>query len=409
MPAAIVGLAARVRERGGRVYVVGGSVRDHLRGVPVVDWDVEVFGLPQPDLVRVLKHGGSVNEVGRSFGVFKWRPRRQPDLLLDVSIPRRDSKAGPGHRGIAVEGDPTMTIEEAARRRDLTINAMMWDVTDERLVDPYGGREDLDAGVLRAVDDATFLEDPLRALRVVQFAARFDMAVHPSLLALCRSATLHELPAERIQGEWGKLLLKGERPSVGLRVARDADILTRVFPEVAALETDEVVDALAAGPRRSVAAESAGRAWTLMLAGWLHPASPDAVSATLDRLWLHTFGGYAVREKLDGVVRAWRDPIATDADLRRLSTRAEVQLVVHLRAAVEKADLSRTLARARELSVLTERPAPLLLGRHLQKLGIGDGPRMGRLLAAVYDRQLDGTVTDVESAIAAAKDLAQTA
>jgi len=374
--------------------------------VPVADWDVEVFGLPQQDLLRALRKGGAVSEVGRSFGVYKWRPRSAPGLSIDVSIPRRDSKAGPGHRGIAVVGDPDMPIEEAARRRDLTINAMMWDVSAGVLVDPYEGRRDLEAGVLRAVDEHTFLEDPLRALRVVQFAARFEMNAAPSLVDLCRQADLHELPAERIQGEWGKLLLKGRRPSIGFQFARDAAILARVFPEVAALDTDRVVDALAAGPRAATAASSEGRAWTLMLAGWLHPAEPNAVGATLDHLWVHTFAGYAVRDQLEGVLRTQRDPIATDADLRRLSTRAEVWLALLLRGAVEDADPSAAIARATELGVLTERPAPLLLGRHLQKLGIADGPHMGRILAAVYDRQLAGTITDLDGALAAARELA---
>ncbi len=385
---------------------MGGSVRDHLRGVPVADWDVEVFGLPQQELVRALRKAGAVSEVGRSFGVYKWRPRGARSLSIDVSIPRRDSKAGPGHRGIAVVGDPDMTIEEAARRRDLTINAMMWDVSAGEFVDPYRGSDDLDAGLLRAVDEHTFLEDPLRALRVVQFAARFEMTADPALVALSRRADLHELPAERIQGEWGKLLLKGRRPSIGFRFARETDILARVFPEVATVDSDRVIDALAAGPRAAIAAGSEGRTWTLMLAGWLHPADPTAVLATLDRLWLHTVGGYPVRDQLEGVIRAWRDPIATDADLRRLSTRAELWLVLLLRAAVDETDLSPTIARANELGVLTERPAPLLLGRHLQKLGIAAGPHMGRILTAVYDRQLDGAVTDLDGALAAAKEIA---
>jgi tRNA nucleotidyltransferase (CCA-adding enzyme) len=373
--------------------------------VPVADWDVEVFGIAQEDLVRLLRKIGAVSEVGRSFGVYKWRPRAAPESLVDVSIPRRDSKTGPGHRGIAVMGDPLMTIEEAARRRDLTINALMWDVTERTLVDPFRGRADLEAGVLRAVDEQTFLEDPLRALRVVQFAARFEMQADPSLVALCRRADLDELPAERVQGEWGKLLLKGRRPSIGLAFARDARILERVFPEAATLETDQVLDALATGPRAEIAATSEGRAWTLMLAGWLHPATPAAVTATLDRLWLHTFGGYAVREQLVSLVRSWRDPLSTDADLRRLSTRAEVWLVLLLRAAVERVDHSPTVRRATELGVLTEPPAPLLLGRHLQKLGIPPGPHMGRILSEVYARQLDGTVTDLDTALAAARAL----
>jgi tRNA nucleotidyltransferase (CCA-adding enzyme) len=95
-----------VRGKGGRAYVVGGGVRDHLRGLPTHDWDIEVFGLPLEDLERVLKASGAVHAVGRAFGVYKWKPHGTRGLTLDVSIPRRDSKVGPGHKGIAVDGDP---------------------------------------------------------------------------------------------------------------------------------------------------------------------------------------------------------------------------------------------------------------------------------------------------------------
>jgi tRNA nucleotidyltransferase (CCA-adding enzyme) len=391
---------------GGRAYVVGGGVRDHLRGLPTHDWDIEVFGVAQEELEKLLQSLGAVHAVGRAFGVYKWKPRRTKGLTLDVSIPRRDSKVGPGHKGIAVMGDPDMPVEEAARRRDLTINALMWDIVEQRLVDPWNGLRDLEAGILRAVDPDTFLEDPLRALRVVQFAARFEFVAAPELITLCRRAALDELPAERVQGEWAKLLLKGVRPSAGFAVARAADITARVFPEVASLETDLVVDALAHSRRAEVLAGSEGRAWVLMLAGWLHPASLEAVHATLDRLWLHTWGGYPLRERLDGVVRAWRDPASTDTELRRLSTRAEPELVLMLQQAIDGTDRTPALDRARALGVATERPAPLLLGRHLQAMGVPPGPAMGRILAAVYDLQLEGQVTDLDAALAAGRRLA---
>ena len=126
---------------------------------------------------------GPVNAVGKSFGVFKLNDRSVGEV--DVSIPRRDSNAGPGHRGISVEGNPDMTVTEAARRRDLTVNAILYDLQADALVDPFNGQRDLDLRTLRAVDADTFLDDPLRALRVVQFAARLEFEVAPSLLALC--------------------------------------------------------------------------------------------------------------------------------------------------------------------------------------------------------------------------------
>src|SRR5690606_25259789 len=130
--------------------------------------------------------------------------------------------------------------------------------------DPFDGRGDIARRVLRAVDPHTFLEDPLRAVRVVQFAARLDFTVDPELVDLCRSADLHELPAERIQGEWSKLLLRSERPSTGLRVARDTRVLERLFPEAARADAPEVDRALDRAATRRDALEPEGRRLALM-------------------------------------------------------------------------------------------------------------------------------------------------
>lgn len=399
LPPELIELAHAIADRGGRAFLVGGGVRDHLMRVPVKDWDVEVFGVPANALVGVLRERGHVNTVGRAFGVLKWRPRGMRDEEIDVSIPRRDSKVGPGHRGIQVEGDPDMPMAEAARRRDLTINALMWDIAAGRLEDPAGGLADLRAKRLRAVDDGTFLEDPLRALRVVQFAARLgDFAVDPGLAALCRRASLSELPAERIQGEWGKLLLRSARPSVGLRVARVTNILERVFPQAAALQTDDTLDALAAGPRSALAA---GPAWALMLAGWLH-SDAAAVTPTLDRLWIHTVGGYPVRERVTQAVAEVAAPLDGDAALRHLSTRAEVRLVIALQSAVRGVSLAAETARAETLGVSMKKPPPLLHGRDLGPLGVPPGRGMGQLLQAVYTAQLDGRVRTTKEALALA-------
>ena len=242
MPPVVAALAQRLEEVGGRAFLVGGGVRDHLMGRAIHDWDVEVFGVDVETLRRELQRLGKVSLVGRSFGVFKLRPRGWDGDEIDVSVPRRDSKVGPGHRGIAVEGDPSMSIEEASRRRDLTVNALMYDLVEERVVDPQGGLDDLRDGRLRAVDADTFLEDPLRALRAVQFTARLGFQVDPGLVSLCRAASLDELPAERILGEWTKLMLHGVAVSQGLQVARDAQILSRVFPMVSDAP-DPVADA----------------------------------------------------------------------------------------------------------------------------------------------------------------------
>jgi tRNA nucleotidyltransferase (CCA-adding enzyme) len=400
VPPAVRALAEAIDRAGGRAYLVGGGVRDHLTGHPVKDWDLEVFGLPADELERVLQRLGRLNAVGRSFGVFKWTPRGGADHEIDVSIPRRDSKVGPGHKGIAVEGDPAMPPVEAARRRDLTINAMMWDLLGAKLEDPWRGLDDLRDRRLRAVDRDTFLEDPLRALRVVQFAARLEFEPDAALVELGRVAALDELPAERVNGEWSKLLLKGRRPSLGMRFARDAGILDRVFPEVAAVRTDADLDALV--PIRDRLAPE-GRQWTLMAGGWLHPAPETAVVATLDRLGVHTIRGYPVRDRLLAALRALDAPARTDSDLRRLSTATEILVTLELRRVVRAEDVDQALARAGELGITDQALPRLLLGRHLKSLEVPPGPRMGQLLAAVYEEQLDGAVADLDQAKEAAR------
>jgi len=394
-------LARACEQAGGRALLVGGSVRDRLLGSASIDLDVEVFGLPAEALVTLLRKLGSVNEVGRSFGVYKCKFN---DLEIDVSIPRRDSNSGPGHKGIAVVGDPHMSFEEASRRRDLTVNAIGYDPIQATLIDPQGGAQDLEIGRLHPVDESTFLEDPLRAMRAVQFAARLNFKVSPLLLALCRRAPLEELPAERIQGEWEKLLLKAKHPSVGFNLARRAGIIERVFPEAAALDDpkiDTALDRLARGPRDEL---KQGQAWALMLGTWLHRASPDAFNATLDRLWLHKWSGYRLRERAQQLAAHWEAPIHTDAQLRHLSTQCELEITLLARWAIlEQDEVLPRLERAKALGISTAPPPPILLGRHLSDLGVPAGPRMGLALKGVYTLQLDGLVTDLDSANAAAR------
>src|SRR5258707_7659104 len=173
-------IARAVRDAGGRALIVGGWVRDRMMGVDAPkNVDLEVFGVPADQLRRLLETLGRVEAVGESFQVYKVGD-------IDVSLPRRDSKAGRGHRGFVVTGDPDMSIAEAARRRDFTVNAISWDPLTGEYFDPFEGRRDLERRLLRVVDPRTFGDDSLRVLRGVQFAARFAFTLEPSTAALCR-------------------------------------------------------------------------------------------------------------------------------------------------------------------------------------------------------------------------------
>ena len=247
-----------VRAAGGRAMLVGGWVRDRLLGGESKDYDLEVYGV-EPDALRVLlKTFGRVNTVGEHFAVYKLIcyapvgalssqtaerqsanagvPSPQAERLeIDVSIPRRESKSGPGHRGFTIEGDPHMSFAEAARRRDFTINAILYDPLADEFIDPYSGINDLRQKRLRAVAAETFVEDSLRVLRAVQFAARFEMTIDAATVRLCRTIDLADLPHERIWGEIEKLLLMAARPALGLDAALQLGVLDKLFPELRAL------------------------------------------------------------------------------------------------------------------------------------------------------------------------------
>jgi tRNA nucleotidyltransferase (CCA-adding enzyme) len=211
---------AAIKGAGGRPMLVGGWVRDAILGTPSKDVDIEVYGLADPDaLAAALAGAGAVTEAGKSFGVFKVRAG---DAEVDVSLPRRESKTGAGHRGFAVIPDGGIGFAEAASRRDFTVNSVMADPVTGEIVDHHGGMEDLSAGVLRHTSDA-FADDPLRVLRGVQFAARFGFTMAPETVILCRRllTSYPELSRERVWGEWEKIGTRGTRISRAQAVLAD--------------------------------------------------------------------------------------------------------------------------------------------------------------------------------------------
>jgi tRNA nucleotidyltransferase (CCA-adding enzyme) len=437
--------AARV---GGRALIVGGWVRDRLLGRASKDIDLEVFGI-QPDPLRaLLTRFGPVNAVGESFTVYKVGG-------IDVSLPRRDSKTGPGHRGFIVEGDSTMSVADAARRRDFTINAVAFDPLTGEYLDPFDGREDLRTRTLRAVDPQTFGDDSLRVLRAVQFAARFDCTLEPGTRSLCERIPLDDLPAERVWGEIEKLLLEAARPSAGLALARDLGVIRRLFPELAALvgcpqepewhpEGDVWIHTLMVIDEARTRIDDLDHApkVTVMLGALCHDVGKPPTTAVidgrirsmdheqagvepatrlLDRLNVHTFGGYDVRSQVLGIVAHHLKPLAFakaipragDGAFRRLALKVDLELLGRVaeadcRGRAGEFDCSGIrwfLERARELGVQHAAPEPLLLGRHLLALGVRPGPRMGVILRQVYESQLDGRITSIEEGIQAAREI----
>lgn len=222
----------KIKENGGKAYLVGGAVRDMLFGTVAKDFDLEIYNLDNNKIKEIASEFGKVSEVGKSFGVLKLTFPTGVDI--DISLPRKESKTGPGHKGFEVEFDPNLSIKDSARRRDFTINSMLADPLTGEIEDPFGGLEDLEFRILRIVDKDTFKEDPLRVLRALQFISRFDLGLDPESEKIIKEMIpfLKELPAERIFEEWKKLLLKSEHPSWGLFVGMESGILSELHPEL---------------------------------------------------------------------------------------------------------------------------------------------------------------------------------
>jgi len=341
-----------------------------------------------------------------------------------------------------------MAFEDAARRRDFTINAIAWDPLSGEYLDPFQGRKDLDRRVLRLVDPRTFADDSLRVLRALQFAARFDLTIDPDTARICASIPLDDLPSERIWGEFEKLLLQAERPSIGFALARELRVVHQLLPEMEPLydcrqdpewhpegnvwiHTLMVIDKarqlnsdldrapLAAIMLGAVCHDLGKPATTAVIDGRVKSPNHEAMgvepaTTILDRFNINTLDGFDVRGQVLGLVTEHLRPMAffkaretvTDGAFRRLAQKVDLELLARFARAdclgragtFDCSAMDWFIERARSLGVEHKPPAPILLGRHLIELGVEPGPRMGEILKAVYELQLDSVVTTLDEA-----------
>lgn len=432
-------------------YLVGGSVRDALLGLDPKDFDVEVYGYREEDLLGQLEPLGQIDLVGRSFGVIKLTVGRGE--TYDISMARRDSLgSGSGHRNFSVDTGSDITIVEGCARRDLTINSMLYDPRTGEIVDPYGGMEDLRKGILKHTSDQ-FVEDPLRVLRVMQFAGRFNFDVAPETVHLAKSmiAQFDTLPAERVGEEWFKALTKGQRPSKSLDFLEKSGWLGH-FPGLQKLvgcpqdpewhpegdvweHTKHCMDALATMP--SWQALPSEDRYTTMLGilchdlgkpettrkefnkglgrkAWVSPGH-DQVGEVPTRQLLAQFNTPKdIAEQVVSLVVNHMShlQVKNDTQIRRLSVRT-APTSLKLLGLITEADhsgrpplpqqqpeaMERILERAEVLGCLDGPPEPIFGGRHIREWSaLEPGKGYGVLCRAAYEAQLDGHVHDEISA-----------
>jgi tRNA nucleotidyltransferase (CCA-adding enzyme) len=432
-----------------RAYLVGGCVRDALAGLPPgKDFDVEVFGLDYEQLMAALARWGRTDLVGRSFGVVKLST--SSGHSYDFTLARKDSKVAAGHKGFDVAFDPALSPQEAAARRDFTINSIMYDPRARQVLDFFGGLADLKGRILRHTS-AAFSEDPLRVLRGMQFAGRFELRAAPETAELARrmKGSFAELAVERVREEWFKWAQRSRLPSAGLRFLAETEWIDH-SPEIKALigtpqepewhpegdvftHTCHCCDALARLPEWR---ESDGEAKAVyMLAVLAHDFGKPATTHRAVKDGRERIVSPGHEEAGVGPTQAFLERIraplvfgqriiplvrnhlihldtVSDRAIRRLARRLAPESIEGLclvmtadsmgrppRPATVPENVKILLARAHELEVRHKPPPPILQGRHLLELGMAPGPRMGAILDKAYEAQLEGVFADLEAAL----------
>ena len=440
-------IAKKLEEAGAtRCHLIGGCVRDHILGIDGKDLDIEVYGLNYDQIVTALAADFHVNLVGQSFGVVKIGNE------LDVSIPRRENKTGVGHKGFDIEVDPHMTVIEAARRRDFTVNSIAMDF-EGNFFDPFNGRKDIERMILRACSDA-FKEDPLRVLRGMQFAARFGFRMDSHTVSMCKQliSEYDTIARERIFDEWRKWAVKGKYPKLGLDMLSETTWIQK-YPVLNSmvetpqdpiwhpegnvfLHTGHVCNAAADIALREKL--TANDRLILLFAALCHDmGKPETTIQNEDGRWIaprHADVGVQFAEEFLTLINApkWltenvkplvKEHMAhvshhgvtpSDRTVRRLANRL-VPVTIRLWSLVCESDasgrppLSRVnpvtdwVTVAQNLAVKNNKPKPILMGRHLLELGLKPGKKMGEILTEAFDRQLDGEFDNLPDAIRWAK------
>lgn len=429
-------------------YLVGGCVRDGLLGIEVTDYDIEVYGIDFNSLQKQLSSFGRTDIIGKSFGTIKLRLKGGE--ALDFSLPRKDSKSGPGHRGFDIEVDPELSPMEASSRRDYTINAMLLNPVSGEIVDPHGGQRDLADKVLRHVGPA-FIDDPLRVLRGMQFASRFELTAAEETIQLCRtiSDSYSELPKERVWGEWQKWAGQSKIPSYGLRFLQDTGWWDHypIFREMSSTPQDpiwhpegdvwthtlHVCDAMAG--LEEWKSNTLEMKVIYMMAALAHdfgkPSTTEFIEkdgrvritssgheeagVSIAREFLNSVNSpLSIIEKVEPLVAEHlngRDAASHKA-VRRLAVRLSPATIQDL-VALMKADLGgrppkdptppeslkKLLENANTIGIEKSAPKSILLGRHLIERGYEPGPKMGSLLKMAFEAQLDGEFHDLSSGL----------
>lgn len=401
VPGALKAIAHKVSEAGGQLYLVGGCVRDALLGEDKPkDFDIEVHQLEEEKLMDILSGFGNPSLVGKSFGIILLKIKGEQ---FDFALPRIERKVEKGHKGFSVQTNPFMGFPEAASRRDFTLNAIGLKLPQFKIEDPWNGMKDLELKTLRHIGPA-FSEDPLRALRAVQFAARFHFDIDQGTQLLCSEQDLSELSKERFEEEFRKLLLKAPQPSIGLHWIQKLK-LDRYFPELNfdswILDPLWLCQSLDRFARQSLDWEESDRLI------WLHRLIASAIPFEHLSKWLSRFT--TDRKLIDGVIGGHGAHLALPnalaeglgpGNLRRISLKFPLpKLCNYTQCWDSKNWQAEVEALALQWGCWHSAPEPLVQGRDLIALGHKPSRAFGAVLKQAFELQLDEKLCTYEEAL----------
>jgi tRNA nucleotidyltransferase (CCA-adding enzyme) len=379
--------------------IVGGFIRDSLLKIESKDIDIELYGtLTFKKLQEILEEFGAVNIVGKSFGVCKLRFE---DYDLDFSFPRRDSKIESGHRGFDVNIDSTLDFKTAALRRDFTINAIGYDVAEKKVLDPYNGISDLKEKILKAVDQNSFAEDPLRVLRAAQFCARFELKIEHNLFLTCRDMVsknmLTQLPKERVFEEIKKLLLKSRKPSLGFELLKEfgTDIYTDNLDVV-----DEIAKRLSTNNQTNLVLMLAGLCYNFEereAEGFISKLS-DEKELLKRTLLLVKFHNEIENIYLNNLKDYLLYKLAAEANIEELLILSSAIYFAKNDSKIYKAG-EELYKRAKDLNILDKKLPPLLGGKELLEFGLKPSPNFSKILDSAYEAQMQGDFKNYDEAL----------
>jgi len=391
----------KLEKNSAKPIIIGGFVRDSLLNIASQDIDIEVYNVSSfKKLENLLKEFGSINSVGKSFGVCKLNINK---YNLDFTLPRIDSKISSGHLGFDIEIDKNLDFTTASRRRDFTMNAIGYNVVNKKLLDPYGGIKDLSNKTLKMVDAKTFVEDPLRVLRAVQFCSRYELKMNNELFLLCKNMIeknlLLELAKERIYEEIKKNLLKSKKPSLGFELLKKLDAL-KYFTNLDLLNEKswhrsmDTIDAIA-----SLTITNKKRKEVLMLASICYTFNASQIESFIsslsnDKSLLKSIT--ILCENLNTILDMSSNRFS-NYDVLKLATYVNIEDLSILSDALFGVGKD-VFAKAKELNVVNKKAPAILLGRDLISAGLKPSNEFSYILDSAYEAQIRGIFSSLVEA-----------